>query len=456
MRSVYILAAIAVISAAAACFIKNKIIKAALSVAGLLGFFGLSVLLAWFVLPSYIGAHSTWIPFALCGAAFAVFMLFAWKPFGVKIRRIAAVSVGGAAVIVSSAFAVPAIYQNALTIWQRDEVYLGVYQPFGRYWYVDGVLTHHESQTAALNEESELKLYDNLPRIDGATALYPLYAAFVQAVYPEPEPALDILEYSYYGELWRDLEEASIYDRDINIPLIACSRTSAAFENLIDGYADIVFLMGVSDEQRAAAIERGLELILTPVGREAFIFFVHSRNAVSGLLSSDIKRIYSGEVTNWSETGGKNDDIRAYQRPESSGSQVMLKQIMGDVPIAPAPEGDVFDMMMGMVKVVSNYRNYRNSLGYSFLYYARDMVKEHNIKFLSIDGTEPTNANIASGAYPFANDFYAVTVQRVTVRRQNEYLNPARSENIEKLLEWITSRQGRYLVEATGYVPAEY
>jgi phosphate transport system substrate-binding protein len=126
----------------------------------------------------------------------------------------------------------------------------------------------------------------------------------------------------------------------------------------------------------------------------------------------------------------------------------MLRQIMGDVPIAPAPEEDVFDMMMGMVKRVASYRNYRNSLGYSFLYYARNMVAEHNIKFLSIDGTPPTDANIASGAYPFANDFYAITV-----RREGEYLNPERTENIDKLLEWIASPQGQYLVEATGYIP---
>ena len=63
-----------------------------------------------------------------------------------------------------------------------------------------GVLTHHESQVAVLGVESALTLECNLPHLDGATALYPLYAAIVQAVCPAPEPALDIWIMSEQGQ----------------------------------------------------------------------------------------------------------------------------------------------------------------------------------------------------------------------------------------------------------------
>jgi phosphate transport system substrate-binding protein len=122
---------------------------------------------------------------------------------------------------------------------------------------------------------------------------------------------------------------------------------------------------------------------------------------------------------------------------------------MGGTPIRPAPQEDVFDMMLGMVRQVANYSNYKNSLGYSFLYYARDMVNAHDIRFLSIDGNAPTSENIATGAYPFAHDFYAITVKSA-----GEYLNPERADNIDRLLEWIQGAQGQYLVKATGYCPA--
>ena len=441
MWGLYVFGVASLIPVLVARFVGNRFLKGVLSAASFLGLFVFSVVLSWAVLPYQIGAHGTWIPFALCGAAFFALMLPAWKPFSATIRRIAAASVVGAALIAAAVPAVPVIYQNSLTILQSEEVDLAGYMPFGNSWYgASGALKHYDSLVATLDEASTLALTGELPRLDGATALYPLYSAFVRATYPSPEPSQERSIYSPYQSL---RNEHSVID-----PLVVCSRTAAAFENLVDGYADMVFLMGVSGEQRAEAEKRGLELILTPVGREAFVFFVNSRNPVDGLSSTDIKRIYSGEATNWSQAGGRNDAIRAYQRPEASGSQVMLRQIMGDAPVAPAPEEDVYNSMLGMVKRVANYSNYRNSLGFSFLYYARDMAKEHNVKFLSIDGIEPTDANIASGAYPFTYDHYAITV-----RQGGEYLNPERAENIDKLLEWITSPQGQYLVDATGYVP---
>jgi len=95
------------------------------------------------------------------------------------------------------------------------------------------------------------------------------------------------------------------------------------------------------------------------------------------------------------------------------------------------------------------YRNHRNALGYSFLYYINDMIAEDKIKFLSIDGVEPTAENIASGAYPFAHEFYAITV----VRQHTTDEEKARVDNTLLLLDWMLSAQGQSLVEKTGYVP---
>ena len=440
MWPLYVFGAVAAVFAIIACFVGNRAVKGLLSALSFFGFLLSALLSAAFLLPNYVGVNGLWLPFALCGAVFTVFMLFAWKPFGVKARRIAALSVAGAAILLTSVFIVPAVYRSSLP-QAGEEINLLRYAPFGNYWYVNGVLTHHETLAVRLGEEPALKLNGELPRLDGATALYPLYSAFVRAVYPAPEPSLDIPEYFPYGDLRRD-------NIDPNPYLAVCSKTSGAFENLIDGYADIVFLMGVSDEQRAMAEQKGLELELTPIGREAFVFFVNSRNSAANLSSDDIRRIYSGGITNWREVGGRNSEIRAYQRPDESGSQTMLKQIMGDTPLVPAPLDDIFDTMMGMYERVADYRNYRNSLGYSFLYYIRDMIGENKVKFLSVDGIAPTPENIVSGAYPFADSFYAITA-----RSGGEYLNPERTENIDKLIEWVVSPQGRYIVGATGYIP---
>ena len=196
---------------------------------------------------------------------------------------------------------------------------------------------------------------------------------------------------------------------------------------------------------------RGLELKLTPIGREAFVFFVNKRNFTSNLTVEDVRGIYSGEITNWREVGGNNDSIRPFQRAKNSGSQTMLLEIMGDTPLMTAPEADYYDMMYQIYRAVAVYKNYRNALGYSFLFYINEMIAEDRIKFLSIDDVEPTAANIANGTYPFANDFYAVTVVPTPEAKRDVQ----RVANTERLIEWILSPQGQSLVEKTGYVPLQ-
>jgi phosphate transport system substrate-binding protein len=355
-------------------------------------------------------------------------MLFVWLPYPVKTRRLYAFTVIGFAIIITAIFAGRNIYESLIPEAPDEEINLNLYTPFGSYSPDGGGKTLVKS----LNEESALKLTENLPRLDGATALYPLYSAFARAAYPESGI------YHPYNDLRSD-------DPEI---IATCSKTGGAFQNLIDGYADIVFLMDVSIEQRAAAEEKGLELKLIPIGREAFVFFVNSRNSIANISKNDIVRIYSGKITNWREVGGANDKIIAYQRPDESGSQTALKKVMGGVLLRPAPQEEISNSMMGIYQKVAAYKNYKNSLGYSFLYYIRDMVAENKVKILSIDGIEPTKENIASGAYPLADNFYAVTVQR-----DGKYLNAERAENAERFIDWIRSPQGRFLVEETGYVP---
>ena len=408
-------------------FMKDKIMKR-VSVSFLsLVFLTVVLIISYFVLPSFLDTAGVWLSLVVCGGLLLLFLLLIWKPFTPKMRRIAALSLSGALLVLTITVSGVQIYQNSIPEVRGDEeINLSKYEPFR-----EGTLAR------SLDESSTLKLTDDLPRLDGATALYPLYSSFVQAVYPQGE-------YFAYG----DPNDKGSPDKHVNT-VVACSRTSGAFENLIYGSVDVAFLMGVSDEQKAKAEAQGVELKLTPIGREAFVFFVNERNPVSGLSAGEIKGIYSGEITRWSEVGGKNDTITPYQRPENTGSQTALLEIMDGAPLMPAPQKDVFSAMMGMYRAVADYKNYKNAFGYSFMFYINEMVSEGGVKLLSVDGVAPGNKNIASGVYPFANDFYAVTA----VREGLTGAELARAENTKKLIEWILSPQGQELVEMTGYVP---
>lgn len=271
---------------------------------------------------------------------------------------------------------------------------------------------------ATLDKPSTLQLTTNLPKIDGSTALYPLYSAFATAVYPK--------------SLQDDYETLD--------KTIALSKTGEAYERLLKKEVDIIFVPEPSKEHLAKAKELGVEFKLTPIGKEAFVFFVNSKNPVNELSVSQIQDIYTGKITNWQEVGGKNDKIRAFQRPENSGSQTALQKIMGDKPLMTAPREDVAEGMGGIINQVADYRNFDNALGFSFLFYSTKLVQEKQIKHLAINGIPPNHENIRNQTYPFAYPFYAVTLG-------NE------SKETKQFIEWIVSPQGQELVQKTGYVP---
>ena len=362
-------------------------------------------------------SHGLWLSLVICIGIFLIFICLIWKPFKPKIRKF--VMLGLAAVIVVSPGAVFGVktVRDSMTIESGEFVDLRDYEPF-----------RENTRVKFLDEPSSLSFEDNLPRLDGATALYPLYSAFANATYP---PA----DYDVYGK-----KSGSA---------VVCTTTAYAFNNLLDGYADIVFLSDISEQQRAAAKARGLELNFTPIGKEAFVFFVNKRNSATNLTVEDIQGIYSGKITNWKEVGGKNNAIKAYQRSNGSGSQTALEYIMGDVKIMTPPKEDAFDFMGGIYRQVADYKNYKNSLGFSFLYYITEMIADNKVKLLSINGVEPSFESITNGTYPFAGDFYAVTV----VREYETDIAKLRAENTQKLIDWILSAQGQELVEKTGYVP---
>jgi len=261
------------------------------------------------------------------------------------------------------------------------------------------------------------------PRLDGATALFPVYAAVVEAVYPD--------ETRY--------EEAYAADKKT---LVTCTKTNKAYDRLIAGEADIIFCAGPSDAQIAAAAAKGVEFELTPFGKEAFVFIVNKDNPLENITVEQIQQVYSGQITQWDALNVSGlDEIIAYQRPDNSGSQTALERLMGDIPIMDAPSEYI---PTGMEDILENieYRNLPNAIGYTFRFFCTEMVGS-DVKLLGIDGAAPTIENIRSDAYPITSTLYMVT-------RKGED-NP----NVQSLMDWVLSAQGRELIEKSGYVAME-
>lgn len=285
------------------------------------------------------------------------------------------------------------------------------------------------SKTAELEEPASIHFEEtdvwNLT-MDGATALYPVYAAFAQAVFPEQLAS----GYHYYNSTVR------------------CTGTVEAYQRLIDREVDLIFAAAPSQAQLDAAAAAGVELHLTPIGKEAFVFFVNSKNPVTDLSVEQIQGIYSGAITNWREVGGDSQSIRPFQRMENSGSQSALERLMAGLPLLEPEMEDRVASMGGIIQEVASYRNYKNAIGFSFRFYATEMVSSSDIRLLALDGIPPTQETIQDGTYPLASEFYVVTASLVGQPPPQEQ-DPILAE----FLAWILSEQGQYLVEKTGYVP---
>jgi phosphate transport system substrate-binding protein len=273
------------------------------------------------------------------------------------------------------------------------------------------------AKTAKLDEEPTLQLNAPLPRLDGATALYPVYAALAEAV----------------------------YDKDFFSPnLVLCTNTRNAYKAIMSGERDIVFAAIASKDQLAQARDAGKDLRFTPIGREAFVFLVASSNPVENLTYQQIRNIYSGKTANWKTLGWPDGGrIIAFQRPEGSGSQTGLQNVMGELPIQapqPLPDAGLVGANSMMKQISVKGQGAQPAIGYSYRYYASAMYANHEAKMLSINWVEPSMENIRNGEYPFIVDFYAVTV--------------GEPKGDSKLfIDWILSPQGQKIIEKTGYTP---
>jgi phosphate transport system substrate-binding protein len=259
----------------------------------------------------------------------------------------------------------------------------------------------------------------DMPVLDGAQAAYPVYAAFANATY-------------------KNIKQVNLLDNKFGI--VSFMNTIYAFERLISGEVDIFFGAQPSAEQMSLAERSGKELLLTPIGKEAFVFFVNKKNPVTNLSIQQIKDIYSGKITDWSRVGGESNMIRAFQRPENSGSQTVMEKFMDDTPLM-NPLKEEVNGMGEIMEEVANYRNYKTALGYSFRFFTTGMNPNNDIKLLSLNGIEPSADNIRNGKYPYVVNLYAITIKD----------NPKKT--VEPFLKWMQGPQAQKLVEDIGYIP---
>ena len=249
------------------------------------------------------------------------------------------------------------------------------------------------------------KLDGDLPVIDGAAALVPVFNSFVYSLYPESSVKYE------NGDFTSD-------------SALQYHNTRGAYKGLVDGDIDIAFCAKPSDEQVQYGLDKGVELELIPIGREAFVFLVNKNNPVDNLSMGQLKDIYSGKITNWKDVGGANRPINVVQRNQGSGSQTTLEKLFGK-------------------DIASNFFGpFGASIGFSFRFYVEELTRHGHIKMLELNDIYPSKENVQNETYPIVSNFYAV------IRKGEMESN----SNIKKVIDFVLSPTGQDIIDEIGYV----
>lgn len=262
---------------------------------------------------------------------------------------------------------------------------------------------------------------ENYPKVDASLATQPLTNAFIK---------------NFTGET-------------INTDELEYTNTHPGYVRLINGEVDLIVVTEPSADELALAKEKGVELEIIPVVKEGFVFYVNEKNPVESLTLEQIQKIYTGEIKNWSNVGGNDIKIRAFQRNVNSGSQTgMLSLVMKGLNLMEPLTEDRIGSMVEIINIVSDYDNGVNSIGYSYYYYATTMYDDINkevadrIRLLGVNGVKPTYETIQDGTYPIQTAYYIVINK-----------NEPEDSNTRKLVNAMLSTRGQAVAKEAGYVP---
>lgn len=183
----------------------------------------------------------------------------------------------------------------------------------------------------------------------------------------------------------------------------------------------------LKDEEKASGLTGQV------LAYDGIAVIVYPDNTVSDLGLEDIAKIYTGEITNWSEVGGNDAEIVLIGREAGSGTRDGFESITDTEDACQYRQE-----LTSTGDVITTVSQNPGAIGYASVASVKDTVKA-----LKIDGVEATEATIKDGSYVVQRPFVLVT-------KTDEKLSDA----AQKFMDYITSADANEIISAAGVVPA--
>ena len=283
-------------------------------------------------------------------------------------------------------------------------------------------------------------MLEDYPRVDGSTSTRPLAKLIACKMFGL---AYHRVVFGWSGnrvmapEATRDRKKAAA--AEYVGKRVVHTGTHDSYVHLIEEHTELILVARLpSQDELDLAEEKEVQLEAKPVALDAFVFIVNTENPVADLTTEQIQGIYTGQINTWSEVGGQDAQLLAYQRDHNSGSQELMKSlVMKDLEMIDAPAM----IAHGMMGPIDRVNEGRNGLGFSVYYYEHFMAPVRNIKLCAVDGIMPSAETIRARTYPYTTEVYVVIRQDLP-----------EDSSAYKLRDWLLTNEGQRVVAESGYV----
>ena len=198
----------------------------------------------------------------------------------------------------------------------------------------------------------------------------------------------------------------------------------------ITGAADKTLDIGLSS--RALKDDEKADVEGTTIALDGIAIIVNNASKVEDLTVDQLKQMFTGEITNWSEVGGDDGEIVLIGREAGSGTRDGFESIV-----------DVKDSckyaqeLTATGAVISAVEANPLAIGYASLSAVGDTVK-----MVTVGGVECSEETVKDGSYEVQRPFVFVTNKSVTL-----------SEQAQAFFDFATSADAADLIRTAGAVP---
>lgn len=214
--------------------------------------------------------------------------------------------------------------------------------------------------------------------------------------------------------------------------------TGTGIAALINGTTEIATASRAMKPSEKAQVQqrRGQPAMEHAVALDGIAIYVHESNPIPHLTLEQLKGIYEGEITNWSEVGGEAAPITLYSRENNSGTYAFFKEeVLDDEDFAPQAQ-----TLPGTAAVVNAIARDPRGIGYGGIAFSSGIRALPVKKDAASEAVSPSLETVTNGSYPISRKLFFYTAGEPT-------------GIVARFLAFTHSPEGQALAEAAGYYP---